>query len=141
LNYAYTDSKTTEVAQGAPGKVGDLTPGFAKHTVNAWMGYKLQSGFLKGTGISGGFTYLVDRATSVYSTTDPSQNLPDYFKLDGGLFWEGRKVKVTANAFNILDEYLYSGSYYNYFTSTPKGVYSWQSEAPRNYRLSIAYKF
>ncbi|MEJ7560563.1 MAG: TonB-dependent receptor [Pedobacter sp.] len=141
LNYAYTDSKTTEVAAGVPGNVGDLTPGFAKHTVNGWLGYKLQSGFLKGSGISGGFTYLVDRATSNYSTTDLSQNLPDYFKLDGGLFWEGRKVKVTANAFNILDEYLYSGSFYNYFASAPKGVYSWQSEAPRNYRLSIAYKF
>ena len=142
VNYAYTDSKTTKVTPGVAGSVGDLTPGFAKHTVNGWLGYKLQSGFLKGTGVSGGFTYLVDRATSTYSTTDLAQNLPDYFKLDGGLFWEGKKVKITANAFNILDEYLYSGAYYNgYFASTPNGVYSWQSEAPRNYRLSIAYKF
>jgi iron complex outermembrane receptor protein len=84
----------------------------------------------------------VDRATSSYSTTNLAQNLPDYFKLDGGLFWEGKKVKVTANAFNMLDKYLYSGAFYNgYFASTPNGVYSWQSEAPRNYRLSVAYKF
>ena len=142
VNYAYTDSKTTKVTPGVAGNVGDLTPGFAKHTVNGWLGYKLQSGALKGTGVSGGFTYLVDRATSTYSTTDLAQNLPDYFKLDAGLFWEGKKVKLTANVFNLLDEYLYSGAFYNgYFASTPNGVYSWQSEAPRNYRVSIAYKF
>ena len=142
VNYAYTDSKTTKVTPGVAGNVGDLTPGFAKHTVNGWLGYKLRSGALKGTGVSGGFTYLVDRATSTYSTTDLAQNLPDYFKLDAGLFWEGKKVKLTANVFNLLDEYLYSGAFYNgYFASTPNGVYSWQSEAPRNYRVSIAYKF
>ncbi|RZK80198.1 MAG: TonB-dependent receptor [Pedobacter sp.] len=142
VNYAYTDSKTTKVTPGVSGNVGDLTPGFAKHTVNGWLGYKLQSGFLKGSGVSGGFTYLVDRATNSYSITSPEQNLPDYFKLDGGLFWEGKKVKITANVFNILDEYLYSGAFYSgYFASTPKGVYSWQSEAPRNFRVSLAYKF
>ena len=142
LNYAYTDSKTTKVTPGVAGNVGDLTPGFAKHTVNGWLGYKLPSGFLKGSGISGGFTYLVDRATQTYSATQPEKNLPDYFKLDGGLFWEGKKVKITANAFNILDKYLYTGAFYDgYFASTPNGVYSWQSEAPRNYRVSIAYRF
>ena len=142
LNYAYTDSKTTKVTPGVAGNVGDLTPGFAKHTMNGWLGYKLPSGFLKGSGISGGFTYLVDRATQTYSATEPEKNLPDYFKLDGGIFWEGKKVKITANAFNILDKYLYTGAFYDgYFASTPNGVYSWQSEAPRNYRVSIAYRF
>jgi len=139
-NYAYTDSKVTKVTENVTGiQVGDAVPGFSKHTINSWLGYKLQNGPLKGTGISGGFTYLIDRATTNFSVTDRSQNLPDYFKLDAGLFWESDKLKITGNVFNLLDKYLYSGGYYTSYFSTP--VYEWQAEAPRNYRLSISYKF
>ena len=115
-------------------KVGDVVPGYSKHVANAWLTYKLLAGVLKGAGISGGFTYMAGRQTDTWSVG--LLKLPDYFKLDGGLFWEGSKMRVTANAFNILDKYLYSGSYY-----APLQAYNWQAEAPRNYRLSIAYKF
>ena len=139
-NYAYTDSKITELNVPVEGlNVGDPVAGFAKHTVNTWLGYKIQYGALKGVGVSGGFTYLVDRATGYYSTTNPEQNLPDYFKLDAGLFWEGDKLRITGNVFNVLDDYLYTGAYYTGYFSVP--AYSWQAQAPRNYRLSIAYKF
>lgn len=137
-NYAYTDSKVTKVAAGVTDiKVDDVLPGFAKHTVNTWLSYKLQKGALKGTGVSAGFTYLADRATGSWSASNAKENLPNYFKLDGGLFWEKEKFKITFNVFNILDEYLYSGSFYGYMGN----VYSWQAEAPRNSRLSINYKF
>jgi iron complex outermembrane receptor protein len=137
-NYAYTDSKVTKVAEGVTDiKVDDVLPGFAKHTANAWLSYKLQNGALKGTGISGGFTYLADRATGSWNSNNAAENLPNYFKLDGGLFWEQDKIKITFNVFNILDKYLYSGSFYGYMGN----VYSWQAEAPRNSRLSISYKF
>ncbi len=135
-NYALTDSKVSKVDQYTPAtiKVGDVVPGYAKHTANAWLGYKLQNGALKGTGVSAGFTYLAGRQTDSWSESDV--RLPNYFKLDGGMFWEGKQMKITANVFNVLDKYLYSGSYYSYL----KAFY-WQAEAPRNYRLSIAYKF
>jgi iron complex outermembrane receptor protein len=136
-NYAYTNSEVTEVTEGVPGiKVGDVVPGFAKHTVNAWLGYKVQSGVLKGAGVSGGFTYLADRATSNWSVTSAEQNLPNYFKLDGGVFWEQDKIRLTLNVFNILDKYLYSGGFYSYLNA-----YYTQSEAPRNFRLGLSYKF
>ncbi|MCF2442819.1 TonB-dependent receptor [Dyadobacter sp. CY345] len=136
-NYAYTDSKVTKVTEGVTSITeGDVVPGFAKHTANSWLTYKIQNGALKGTGFSGGFTYLIDRATSNWSVTNPNTNLPDYFKLDGGVFWEKDKIKLTVNVFNVLDKYLYSGGYYDYIPA-----YSWQVEAPRNYRLSIAYRF
>ncbi|MDB5021172.1 MAG: TonB-dependent receptor [Pedobacter sp.] len=139
-NYAYTDSKVTKVTENVTGiEVGDPVPGFSKHTINTWLGYKIQSGALTGVGVSGGFSYLIDRATSNFSVSNREQNLPDYFKLDAGVFWENNKLKVTGNVFNVLDKYLYSGSYYTNYFSTP--VYEWQAEAPRNYRLSIAYKF
>jgi iron complex outermembrane receptor protein len=62
--------------------------------------------------------------------------LPDYFKVDAGLFWERDNLRITANVFNILDEYLYSGSYYTWLNA-----YYWQTDPPRNVRLSLAYKF
>ncbi|RNL55187.1 TonB-dependent receptor [Pedobacter jejuensis] len=134
-NYAYTDSKVTEVTPGVTGiNVGDVVPGFAKHVSNAWLTYTLQKGMLKGSGISAGFTYLADRATDTWSVG--LQKLPNYFKLDGGLFYERSKFRITGNAFNILDKYLFSGSYYQWLNA-----YYYQAEAPRNYRVSIAYKF
>ena len=136
-NYAYTISEVTKVAEGVTDmKVGDLIPGYAKHTVNGWLSYKVQTGSLKGAGISGGFTYLAGRATTNWSTTNTSLNQPDYFKLDGGLFWEKNNIRLTANVFNILDKYLYSGGYYDWLKA-----YYWQADPPRNYRLSVTYKF
>ena len=144
-NYAYTDGKVTEVAPGVTSMyVGQVVPGFAKHTSNAWLSYSLQSGALKGTGISTGFSYLADRATNTYNPDQTAQNLPDYFKLDAGLFWEGHGIRITGNVFNVLDKYLYSGGYYTGYWNAPdyqQAAYSWQAEAPRNYRLSISYKF
>lgn len=144
-NYAYTDGKVTKVAEGVTSMaVGDVVPGFSKHISNAWLSYTLQRGALKGTGISSGFTYLAGRAMGTYSGDDSKQNLPDYFKLDAGLFWENRSIRITGNVFNILDKYLYSGAYYTNYWNAPdynQAIYSWQAEAPRNYRLSIAYKF
>ncbi|MFD2285633.1 TonB-dependent siderophore receptor [Pedobacter petrophilus] len=146
-NYAYTDGKVTKVADGLQQStlfVGQVIPGFAKHTSNAWLTYSLQNGTLKGFGISGGFTYLVDRATANFSPSNPEQNLPDYFKLDGGLFWANKKLRINANVFNLLDKYLYSGSYYTTYWNAPdynQPAYSWQAEAPRNYRVTVAYKF
>lgn len=144
-NYAYTDSRVTKLAQAIkddPASLiheGDIVPGYSKHTANTWLTYKLQNGTLKGLGISGGFTWLIDRATYWEASPDPNKEMKDYFKLDGGLFWENDKIRITANVFNILNTYLYSGSYYSDYFGVP--VYSWQTEPLRNVRLSISYSF
>lgn len=136
-NYAYTDSRVTDVADGVTDvEEGDVIPGYAKHTVNGWLNYKVQDGVLKGSGVSLGFTFLSGRETYWDPSPDPDQNLPNYFKLDAGLFWERDDLKITANVFNVLNEYLYSGSYYSWLNS-----YYWQTDAPRNLRFSIAYSF
>ncbi len=136
-NYAYTDSRVVEVAEGITDvEEGDIVPGFAKHTINSWLNYKIQDGALKGAGASLGFTYLAGRETYWDPAPDPSGNLPDYFKLDAGLFWEKDNLRITANVFNVLDKYLYSGSYYAWLNA-----YYWQTDAPRNVRLSISYNF
>jgi iron complex outermembrane recepter protein len=151
-NYAYTDSRVTKVAEGVTSPTeGSIVPGFAKHTMNAWLNYQIERGVLKGLGISGGFTKLMNRAT--YWTPAPSQDkdLQDYFKLDAGIFWKQDNIKITLNVFNVLDDYLYSGSYEDWMYDGPQPwtggngqlspTYSWQTEAPRNFRLSLTYSF
>ncbi|WP_343706076.1 TonB-dependent receptor [Flavobacterium sp.] len=137
-NYAFTESTVTKVdpaVSAANGiNVGDVVPGYAKHTANAWLNYTLQHGKLKGFGASIGGTFLDGRQTDTWS--EGLQKLPSYFKLDGGLSYETGKIKVTANVFNILDKYLYSGSFYSWLNA-----YYWQAEAPRNFRVGVAYKF
>lgn len=144
-NYAYTDSRVVEVAEGVTTiEEGSIVPGFAKHTVNTWLTYKLQHGALKGFGVSAGFTYLGDRATYWEASPDPDKEMEDYFKVDGGLFWEKERIRLTMNVFNVLDEYLYSGSYESWLTDAnlnPAPMYCYQTEAPRNARFSITYKF
>lgn len=136
-NYAFTESKVTKVADGVTVmKKGDIVPGYAKHTANLWLNYKIQTGKIKGLGFSGGLTYLAGRETYWESSPDPSKTIPDYIKLDGGIFWEKDKISITVNVFNMLNKYIYSGSYYSWLNA-----YYWQADPPRNARLSIAYRF
>ncbi len=144
-NYAYTDSRVTEVAEGVTFPVeGSEVPGYAKHTMNTWLTYKLRKGAFKGLGFSAGYTSLLDRATYWEASPDPDKEMVNYFKLDAGLFWEKDKIKITANVFNVLNEYLYSGSYESWMTDAngmASPLYSYQTEAPRSVRFSIGYKF
>lgn len=134
-NYAYTHAEITEVTEGVTEfQVGDVVPGYSTNTANAWLNYTLQRGPLRNLGISAGFTYLWDRKT--YSGELEGVPFGDYFKLDAGLHYAVSNVTVRLNAFNLLDNYLYSGSYYAF-----NNAFYWQTETPRNLRLSIGYKF
>ncbi len=136
-NYAYTDSRITKLAEGITDqKVGDVVPGYAQHVANAWINYQLQNGSLKGFGLSAGGTFMSGRNTYSDKSPNSKEVLPDYIKIDGGLFYEKDNFKITGNVFNILDEYLYSGSYYKWLNA-----YYWQTEPGRNFRLSVTYKF
>ncbi|SFD45401.1 TonB-dependent receptor [Flavobacterium phragmitis] len=131
-NYAFTESTVTK-SNVSGINVGDVVPGYSKHTANAWLNYTVQSGKIKGLGASIGGTFLDGRETDTWS--EGLERLPSYFKLDGGLSYEIGKVKVTANVFNILDKYLYSGSYYEWLQA-----YYWQAEPGRNFRVGVTYK-
>ncbi|MDN3671043.1 TonB-dependent receptor [Echinicola jeungdonensis] len=130
-NYAYTDSEISKDTREE--RVGNVVPGFAKHLANGWLTYSLQNGALKGFGISGGFTYMADRSTWNWPG-DNKKALPDYFKLDGGISWENKKLCIRANVYNVLNKYLLSGSAYSSY-------YYYQAQAPRNARLSVGFKF
>lgn len=134
-NYALTDSKITKADTSAASQatVGNKVPGYAKHTANTWLNYKINNGALKGLGFSAGFTFLGDRSTWNWSSTKQGA-LPDYTKFDGGIFWEKDKIRVALNVYNLANTYLYSGSTYGDY-------YYWQAEPGRNWRLGINYRF
>jgi len=144
-NYAFTNSKVTEVAEGLAFPVeGSEVPGFARHTINTWLTYELKNGALKGLGFSAGYTSLLGRATYWVASPDPDKELENYFKLDAGIFWQKDKMRIALNVFNVTDRYLYSGSYEDWMTDADGAFvpfYSYQTEAPRNFRVSVAYKF
>lgn len=134
VNYAYTDSKITKAASNAQATIGDVVPGYAKHAANAWLTYRLPDNWIKGLGVNAGANYMADRTTWVWEGSVSAEPLPTYFKLNAGLFWENNRIRITGNVFNVLDEYLYSGSSYGTY-------YYWQAEAPRNFRVSVNYRF
>jgi iron complex outermembrane receptor protein len=131
VNYAYTDSYISKDIDKS--NVGNSIPGFARNVTNGWLSYEIQQGALKGLGFSGGATYQNHRSTWSWGSA-LQQQLPDYFRLDGGIFWQYKKMKINLTINNVLNAYLYSGSPYGNF-------YYWQMEAPRNFRLGIDYRF
>lgn len=134
FNYAFTENKVTESNDPTNNPVGMRVPGYAKHTANGWLNYTFINGPLEGVGLSFGGTYLADRSTWAWASTSAQIDMDDYVKFDAGLSWENTKFRVGLNVFNVFNRYLYSGSPYGAY-------YYYQADAPRNWRLSLGYKF
>ncbi|TYP98146.1 iron complex outermembrane receptor protein [Tenacibaculum adriaticum] len=132
LNYANTNVEITEDTN--PDLIGNKIAGHAKHMTNGWVNYNFNKNTaLKGFGLSLGYQYQIDRSSWAWGT-DNETDLPDYFRLDGGINWKNDTWRIGLNINNILDEYLYSGANYGSY------LY-WQSEPGINGRLSVSYKF
>ena len=138
VNYAYTDSEITKDTDEA--KVGQKVPGYAQHVTNSWLAYRVNRGKIAGLGLSLGYQWQLSRHPWFVSTST-EDNLPDYFRLDGGLSYQFKKVNVALNVNNLLNDYLYSGSPYDFNYDGSSDGYYWQTEAPRNFRLSVGYTF
>jgi len=134
INYAFTENKVTESNDPVNNPVGMRVPGYAKHTANGWLNYTFTTGALEGFGLSFGGTYLADRSSWNWASSGAQKDMDDYLKFDAGLSWENTKFRVGLNVFNVFNRFLYSGSPYGAY-------YYYQAEAPRNFRLSVGYKF
>ncbi len=131
-NYAYTDSKITKSTTQY--EKGTTVPGYAKHSINSWLNYHFQKGGLKNVSLSGGGTYMADRATW-WSGDLEGEPLNNYFRFDGAVSWKYKEISLALNVYNILDKYLYNGSHHS------SGWYYWRPENPRNFRLNMTYSF
>lgn len=136
-NYAYTNSEITEDTEQA--NIGNPVPGFAKHLTNGWLSYRFTGGDFQGLGVSLGYQWQVDRSTWSWGSAEQA-SLPDYFRMDGAVSWKNEQFSIALNINNLLNDYLFSGSSYDLnWDGVPE--YYWQTEPPRNFRLSLGYKF
>lgn len=131
INYAYTDAHITKDAN--PAIVGNRTAGATKHIQNTWLTYQIQKSALKGLRFQLGYQFQGDRSSwFVFDNTE--NTLPNYFRLDAGIGYQTGKIGINLMINNVTDAYLYSGA--------PSGtLYYWQTEAGRNFRLSLNYTF
>lgn len=133
INYAFTDAKVTKDSD--PKNIGLQVPGSSRHVQNTWLNYKVEKGVLAGFGISAGYQYQANRSPW-YISTGQTKNLPDYFRVDGGLNYQKEKIGFNLFVNNILNKYLYSGGFYDWGQ-----YYYWQAEPGTNYRFSVNYRF
>lgn len=140
LNYAYTDAKT--VKDNDSSKIGRESPGNAKNVQNTWLNYRFHKGAFRGFGISAGYQYQGGRtvwfSNHNYNYTD---KLPDYLDTNFGLSYVHRKFEINAMLNNVLNKKNYGGYTFEDWQNPGKPVYAYLYSAPRNWRISLEYKF
>ncbi len=134
LNYAFTEGKVTK-DESVPSTVGSQIPGSTRHIQSTWLNYRFDHGLFNGFGASLGYQYQVKRAPWFISNGN-TDTLPDYFRVDGGLSYQKKKISVNLIVNNIFNKYLFSGGYYDY-----SKMYYLQAEAGTNARVTVTYKF
>ncbi len=133
-NYTYLD---TEVASGNNALLdGEVVEGVPKNAFGFWGKYTFRSGYLKNIGFAIGGNYTSERRHRNASENSVGEDyygeIPSYFVLNGGIFYNKDKFNININFKNILDETYWLGAY-DYFRSFPG--------APRNITASVGYKF
>lgn len=142
--WAYVDAQYQDSPSFVNGSAPINTP---KHTANAWLNYKFNTGALTGFDIGAGIYYVGNRPVDDYKLdvildnghvngTQPGEkpfNMPDYTTVDaqiGYTFKNGVGLRGFFN--NIFD----SVGYNSYF----RGGYIDQIQ-PRNFAVQVNYKF
>ncbi|MCP9755126.1 TonB-dependent receptor [Lacihabitans sp. CCS-44] len=135
LNYAYTDGKVTKDTDGK--QVNTQIPGTDKSIANAWLSYRVPTGKVEGLGFSLGASHAGGRS-AWYAEYDKSidPSMPSYTRFDAATSYQFGKFGVALNVNNLFNADVFSGAYYSW-----SKFYYYQTEAQRNYRLSINYKF
>lgn len=127
VNYAYNDSKIVHDVNKA--LVGTYTPMYVKHVQNTWVNYE----FPLGLSASVGYQYQGGRGERYATATQ--HEIPDFFRLDGGLGWKYKSLRVNLLVNNLLNKHLIATPWYR------GGLYYWVPQASMNGRLSIGYNF
>ena len=131
VNYAYNDSKLDNDVN--PLLVGTPTPMYVKHIQNTWLNYELPFRSISGITLSLGYQYQGGRGERYATATQ--HEIPDFFRLDGGLGWQRNAFKVNLLVNNLLNKTLIATAWYR------SGLYYWVPQPPSNGRLSLSYSF
>ncbi|WP_343691841.1 TonB-dependent receptor [Chitinophaga sp.] len=127
INYAYNDARVDNDVNKA--LIGKPTPMYVKHVQNTWLNYELPCSL----SFSLGYQYQGKRGER-YATATPHAT-PDYFRVDGGIGYKYKKIKVYLLVNNLLDKHLIATPWYR------NGLYYWVPQAGTSGRLSINYNF
>lgn len=100
-----------------------------KDLVNAWATYTVTGGKAKGLGVGFGGNYASDNAT-LNNTLTGVFILPAYTVLNGSVFYNTDKIRISFNVNNLTDKQYYGGGW---STVNP--------QKPRNIAANISYKF
>ncbi|MCA0364828.1 MAG: TonB-dependent receptor [Bacteroidetes bacterium] len=135
MNYAYSDGKVTKDTDNQ--QVNRQIPGTDKHIANAWLNYRIPEGKSRGLGFSLGVSHAAGRS-AWYAEYDKSidPSMPAYTRFDAATSYQVGKFGVALNVNNLFNADVFSGAYYSW-----SKFYYYQTEAYRNFRLSINYKF
>lgn len=131
MNYAYLDARITKDAD--PTRIGASLPGASEHIQNTFLRYQFSDGLFKGLSANIGYSFLGNRS-SWFAFESGAENLPNYFRMDAGIGYTAGPIGLQVTVNNLLNDYLYSGAPYG-------DMYYWQTEAMRNFRLQLSYKF
>ncbi|MBZ4034470.1 TonB-dependent receptor [Flavobacterium sp. 17A] len=129
--YSYNDSKITKGDEANVWLDQGKRPFWAgpKNLVNLWATYKFDQGALENFGIGFGGNYASDNAI-LDSDVTGKFILPAYTVINGALFYNTTKYRVSLNVNNIANKDYFNGGW---STVNP--------QKPRNVVASFAYKF
>ena len=125
INYAFNDAKVDKDVNKA--LISTPTPMYVKHVQNTWLNYELPCNL----SFSLGYQYQGQRGERYATATQ--HKTPDYFRLDGGIGYKYRKIRVNLLVNNLMNKHLIATPWYR------SGLYYWVPQPGMNGRLSIGY--
>lgn len=131
-NYAFNKTEVTESDNEV--LVGRIKENAPKHQGGFWAKYVLDRGSLSGVGLALGGNFVTERNTNYDADYSLEQQLmlPGYLIFDAAVYYEINKFKISINVNNLLNDTHWVGGYS--YTRLYPGT-------PRNYLLTVAYKF
>ena len=128
--YSHNETKNLEGNEGdfygEPGRVpGGQGP---QDQFNLWATYEINNGVLRNFGFGLGGNYASEYRVADNSLTGIF-DLPSYVVVNSSVFYNGDKFRFTFNLNNVTDKEYYIG----YWSVNP--------QKPRNFVMSVAYKF
>lgn len=129
--YSYNQSKITEGEQNNVWLDEGKRPFWAgpKNLVNLWATYRFNEGLLENFGLGFGGNYASNNAI-LDSNVTGKFILPEYTVINGSVFYNSNKFRVSFNVNNIANKDYFNGGW---STLNP--------QKPRNVVASFAYKF